>query len=279
MNLRWGYNTNGFANHTLESALKIIAEEGYEGVALTLDNFHCNPFSENYHQNIESIRHLLNHYGLACVIETGARFLLNPYQKHEPTLISLDQRSRRIDFLKRAVDVAVVLGAEAVSFWAGVNRAGISEEMALDLLINGCKIISEYALEKNIIIGFEPEPGMFIETLAQYDQLKKAVNLENFQLTMDIGHLYCTETKSAAQLIREYQDDIVNIHIEDIKDGIHEHLMFGDGDIQFSEIIDALYDINYLGLVNVELSRHSHMAPIVARQAIDFLQEKEENFK
>ena len=45
MNLSFGYNTNGFAHHKLEDALEIIADCGYRGVALTLDNYHCNPFS------------------------------------------------------------------------------------------------------------------------------------------------------------------------------------------------------------------------------------------
>ena len=43
MNLSFGYNTNGFAHHKLEDALEIIADCGYRGVALTLDNYHCNP--------------------------------------------------------------------------------------------------------------------------------------------------------------------------------------------------------------------------------------------
>ena len=42
--------------------------------------------------------------GLGCVIETGARFLLDPRAKHEPTLVtaSPEGRARRVDFLFRA---------------------------------------------------------------------------------------------------------------------------------------------------------------------------------
>ena len=44
MKLAFGYNTNGLAHHRLDDALAIIAERGYDGVALTLDVHHFDPF-------------------------------------------------------------------------------------------------------------------------------------------------------------------------------------------------------------------------------------------
>jgi sugar phosphate isomerase/epimerase len=53
--------------------------------------------------------------------------------------------------------------------------------------------------------------------------------------------------------------------------GHHKHLQFGDGEINFSEVFDALKDIKYAGLINVELSRHSRNAVKAAEQAYNFL--------
>ena len=39
-----GYNTNGFAHHRLDDALAILADFGYQGVALTVDHHVANPF-------------------------------------------------------------------------------------------------------------------------------------------------------------------------------------------------------------------------------------------
>jgi sugar phosphate isomerase/epimerase len=53
--------------------------------------------------------------------------------------------------------------------------------------------------------------------------------------------------------------------------GVHEHLRFGEGEIDFRPVLRTLAEIGYTGCVNVELSRHSHMAPEVLRESFEFL--------
>ena len=112
--MRLGYNTNGFAHHRLEDALTILADLGYESVALTLDHFVLNPFQPELAWRVERTRRLLERLRLHCVVETGARFLLDPRRKHQPTLISPtpDERQKRLDFLCAAVVMAHDLGAD-----------------------------------------------------------------------------------------------------------------------------------------------------------------------
>jgi sugar phosphate isomerase/epimerase len=43
VSLLLGYNTNGFAHHSLRDALDLIAEVGYRSVGLTLDVHHAPP--------------------------------------------------------------------------------------------------------------------------------------------------------------------------------------------------------------------------------------------
>ncbi|HZT80096.1 MAG TPA: sugar phosphate isomerase/epimerase, partial [Gemmataceae bacterium] len=113
----FGYNTNGFAHHPLEDALVILAGLGYGGVAITLDHHALNPYDPGLPRQLLAVRRLLHSRGLRCVIETGARFLLDPRRKHQPTLVSgrPEDRERRGEFLRLAVDLAAELGADAVS--------------------------------------------------------------------------------------------------------------------------------------------------------------------
>src|SRR5437764_4441190 len=102
-----GYNTNGFAHHRLEDALTILAELGYRSVALTLDHHALNPYEIGSLDQRAVVKEMLRDLGLRCVVETGARFLLDPRRKHQPTLVSAPAGvERRLDFLCRAVDMA-----------------------------------------------------------------------------------------------------------------------------------------------------------------------------
>lgn len=125
-------------------------------------------------------------------------------------------------------------------------------------------------------LGFEPEPGMVIDTLASYDELlerlSRSVPASKLpKLTVDIGHLHCLRETPIADKLRERADQLVNVHIEDMKVGVHEHLQFGEGDIDFPPILAALAEIGYNGPLNVELSRHSHCGPQAATEAYYFL--------
>jgi sugar phosphate isomerase/epimerase len=271
MNLSFGYNTNGFAHHKLEEALAVIADCGYHGVALTLDNYHCNPFTAEP-PDLLRLGQVLDRLKLRVVIETGARYLLNPQRKHHPTLVSTEGRPIRLEFLRRAVDVAAALNAECVSFWSGVPEPDVPEHQSWDWLVTGCLQLAEHAKRKGVQLAFEPEPGMLVDDMAKFEVLKKHLTSARFGLTLDIGHVFCTETTPLRQVYGKFATLIRNIHIEDIRARQHEHLMFGEGELDFVPILKALAENKYTGLINVELSRDSHRAPEVCRRSFEFLQ-------
>ncbi|HVX61159.1 MAG TPA: sugar phosphate isomerase/epimerase family protein [Pirellulales bacterium] len=268
-----GYNTNGLAHHDPYEAVELLAEIGYRSVAITLDHGPLNPFHADFYRNVKQMGRLLDRLGMRSVIETGARYLLDPRLKHEPTLVSADAagRQRRVEFLCRAVDAAVQLKSDCVSLWSGILREAIDEDAAFERLTDGLRQVVDYASEREMTIGFEPEPGMLIDTMDRFERLCRQLERPQLGLTLDIGHLHCLgETPIAAQ-IRKFAPQLVNVHIEDMQAGIHEHLTFGEGEIDFPPVLKALIEIGYAGGVHVELSRHSHMAPEAARKAFKFL--------
>jgi L-ribulose-5-phosphate 3-epimerase len=269
----FGYNTNGFAHHRLEDTLNILAELGYQGVALTLDHHVLNPFEPDWPAQAEKVRGQLGRLGLRCVVETGARFLLDPSRKHRPTLLSTRDEDcrRRFDFLFRAVDIAAALGSDVVSFWSGTPDEPASETARMAILTVRCVALCTYAEAKGVRLAFEPEPGMFIDTMARFEDLHRRVSRPNFGLTLDVGHLHCLGELPIADHIRRWRDVLWNVHIEDMRHGVHDHLMFGEGEMDFPPILRALDEIGYAGGVFVELSRHSHDAVNTARRAIEFL--------
>jgi len=268
-----GYNTNGFAHHDPFDALALLAEIGYRSVAITLDHGPLNPFADDWSANLNRLKDELKRLGLKSVIETGTRFLLNPRVKHEPTLVSASSEARqvRIDFLRRAVDAAALLESDCVSLWSGIRRDAASDEETLERLAEALRPVLRHATNNNVILGFEPEPGMFIDTLKSYQRLLQWIDAPHLQVTLDLGHLWCQGELPIADYIARWGQQIVNVHIEDMRAGVHEHLMFGEGEMQFPPILAALAKTGYRGGLHVELSRHSHEAPTAAQKAYDFL--------
>jgi sugar phosphate isomerase/epimerase len=273
-----GYNTNGLAHHDLIDAIELLAEIGYRGIAITIDHGTLNPYDDRLEKQLEQVARALNTHRMRCVIETGARFLLDPRNKHEPTFVTADPalRARRVDFLCRATDIATQLNAGCVSLWSGVVHDGAGEPEAFDRLTSALAEVITYAQRKRIPLAFEPEPGMLIDTLARFDELlarctARGIDASQLKLTIDVGHLHCQGEVPIAEKIFAWRGRLANVHIEDMRDGVHEHLMFGDGEIDFGPVIAALGQIGYAGMVSVELSRHSHDGPTAARRAYNFL--------
>ncbi|MEV6986634.1 sugar phosphate isomerase/epimerase family protein [Sphaerisporangium sp. NPDC051017] len=273
--MRFGYGTNGFTNHRLDEALAVLADLGYDGVALTLDAGHLDPYAPGLAHHVDHVAKRLGELGLAVVIETGGRYVLDPYRKHHPTLLHPPEAAaRRIDLLRRAVRVGADLGAEAVSFWSGVLPPEVGEERAWDNLLAGVAAVLQEAEEREVTLGFEPEPGMLVDTIAAFERLHALAGAPpRLGMTLDIGHCRALEPEPVPDCVRRAGPHLVNIQIEDMRRGVHEHLEFGDGEIDFPPVLEALEQTGYRGLVSVELPRHSHAAPMIAERSLRFLRE------
>ena len=275
MSLRYAYNTNGISNHRLDDALDLIAETGYDGVAITLDHHHLDPYASDFPGSLARFAKRLRHLGLGCVVETGARFLLDPRAKHEPTLVSptAEGRARRVDFLQRALTVAAETEAEAMSFWAGVPKPGVERERAHAWLVEGIANVAERARELGTIAALEPEPGMLVETIDDYRSIARGV--PGLRLALDTGHVIVTGERVPADAVRETATELATVSVEDMCRGEHVHLPFGEGDMDIASVLAALREIGYDRLVCVELSRDAHRADIMVPRALHYLRDHE----
>jgi sugar phosphate isomerase/epimerase len=267
MSLRLAYNTNGASSHRLDDAVALIADSGYQGVALTLDHHHLDPFAKDWRQQTERLRKRLDELRLGTVIETGARYLLNPREKHEPTLLnpSAEGRARRVEFLHRAIDIAALLSSETVSFWAGVPKPEVNREQAFAWLHEGVAQVCERAEQAGVTVSLEPEPGMLVETVADYRPIAERHPM--LRLALDTGHCLVTQDIEPDAAIREFAAAIGTVSVEDMKIGDHTHLPFGEGDIDLPAIVTALHEIAFTGLVCVEYSRESPRAHLAIPEA------------
>ena len=80
--MKLGYNTNGFANHDPIQAIELLVDIGFRAIGLTVDHCLLNPVHADRTKQLRKIGQLIDRYDLSTVIESGARYLLNPGRKH-----------------------------------------------------------------------------------------------------------------------------------------------------------------------------------------------------
>jgi L-ribulose-5-phosphate 3-epimerase len=266
------YNTNGLAHHRFEDALRLLADLGYGGVALTPDVGHLDLMTTG-EREWEAARALVERLRLRVVVETGARYVLEPRRKHWPNLLSSDAvaAQRRLDFYRRAMRLAKALGGELVSIWSGAADDEAPREELWRRLTERMHPVLDDAAAAGVTLCFEPEPGMFVDSLAQYRELRARLlksGRDDLATTIDVGHLLVTEPGAPHDHLAEFAPSLKNIQLDDARRGVHEHLPLGEGEIDFARLIAELCRLKFAGPVALELSRDSHRGAQVAEDSI-----------
>ena len=220
------YNTNGLAHHDLLDAIRLLADIGYQGVAITLDHGALNPFDDRTRcaARSKSPPHLRS-IELRCVIETGARFLLDPRTKHEPTLVTADpagraaarrfslpgDRHRRPP--ERRLRVALVRRRPRRGRASARHFRGSSAAWPTSWSMPS---------EKASCSPSSPSPACsstrWPGTTTCWTSLPPSdIDAARLRLTIDIGHLHCQGELPIAEQIVDWRDRLANVHIEDMR--------------------------------------------------------------
>jgi sugar phosphate isomerase/epimerase len=164
-----------------------------------------------------------------------------------------------------------------VHLWSGRLPDGMPAATGWERLVAGCAELLSEADALGVPLAFEPEPGMLVEGIDDWRRLAGALgDHPRFGITLDLGHCLCVEDRTVAECVADVADLQIHVQIEDIRRGVHEHLMFGEGDLDLPGALEALGDARYQGLVAVELSRHSHTAHTTVPDSIAHLRRAEQ---
>ena len=269
--MQLGYSTNSLQNHRLGDALQLLAEHGYQAVAITPDICHLDPWATSDAQ-LDEVARQLRDLGLRPTMETGARFLLDPLRKHEPTLMTRDPAgvARRLDLCTRVAAMGARLGAGVVSFWTGIDHQPGPDSQ--DHMLTGVAAACDRIRAQGLRPSLEPEPGMAVQTVADWHRVRTALGAGAPAMTLDVGHLYAVWEGDPVALVAANAEHLAQVHLEDMRRGVHEHLLPGTGDVDFPSVLSAIRKSVYRGPVCFELSRSSHAAPaavVTCRQLWD----------
>lgn len=263
------FNATTLRDFDVMRAVRLIREYGYEGVELSLNDTHLHPLKST-RQKILDVKALCGDIDLqiACVAAGGPTLLGDtPY---EPSLICADaaQRARRLDVIRRSVELAQTLECPVVNINSGLPTPQVSAVQAREYLMEALNALLPCL--GDTILAIEPEPDFFVGTTDKALQIIEELNSPNVLMNLDIGHVFCSEEYCYDAIARALPYSR-HIHIEDIRGGVHHHEIPGEGDIDFERITSLLKKADYRYFVSVELHHHNDRWEDALRQSRDYL--------
>lgn len=270
--MKLAFSTNAYLNYSFVEAVRRLAAIGYEGVEIMADVPHVWPAFLLAEQK-QVLRDALTKNKLA--ISNINAFMMHavndPRQRYwHPSWIEPDPHYRRIriDHTKRCLTLARELGAACITTEpGGPVEPGASWSKALALFVEEIKPVAEHAEKEGVLLLVEPEPGLLIETMDQFLEFMQHIDSPAIGLNFDIGHAYCVQDDPATN-IALMAKHIRHIHLEDIADTrIHQHLVPGEGAIDFKATLRAIKAISYQGWVTIELYPYVENPDDAARRA------------
>lgn len=270
------FSTNAFTRHSLLEALSSIAEAGFSGVEILADKPHWYPdrfdanAAENLRDTLAELKLSISNVNANCTF--GYFKDAPPEAFFEPSLISPNAKYRfdRAGMILNTLRFAYAVGAPNISITSGKALPTMPPEKCVRQLRESLKPILDLAQKLNVRVGFECEPGLFIEWATELKALIDDVGSPMLGANLDLGHSVVMG-EDPAEVIRLLQGRIWNCHVEDLNGRKHYHLIPGRGNMNWDVIFSALRETGYTRGVTVELYSYPDEPVLAARESYAFL--------
>ena len=271
--MKLAFSTNAFKRYSLKEAVRIIAEIGYEGVELLCDSPHAYPpiFQD---KEIESFKDQIAKLKLQ-ISNLNAFTLYSISDLYHPSWIEDDKESRELRIIHtiNCIKLAKKIGAKNLSTEPGgpVSEGKTNAKYLEKLFMDGLNCVAPIAEAEDIKVLIEPEPNLLLESSSQFLNFIENLSSNHVKLNFDIGHFYCVG-EDPTQIIYKLSEYIEHFHLADIAaNRIHNHLIPGEGSINFRSVFKAIEAIGYKGFVTVELYPYQLYPSEAAKKAYEYL--------
>ena len=219
-----------------------LFEEVIQEVSKVFDHWEIFAEAEHRLPSIESrFRDLIPSYKLS-------------YSIHAPisdiNLGSLNERIREDSILEilTTAETAANLNIDLVTIHPGLTCMAVPymEEKAIEKAKRSLSSIDRISAEYGVRIAVENMPAFPFMLGRTAEELKELIEMTNLGFCLDIGHANTTD--QIDELIKEFGDRLINIHIHDNHGEHDEHLTLGEGEIDFKSVIEKIkgYTGNYV---------------------------------
>jgi fructoselysine 3-epimerase len=264
--MKIGYFTAGASKYPIEKAFELVAKYGYDGIEIGGFRPHAFPL-DLVHGDAVKIRKLADQYHLP-VISYAPENTGSPY-----SLVFEDKRLNQesLEYFKIALDAAKQIGAGYCMLACNHPGYGRYKEDVKRLFIDNLKVLAEHAEKIGQTIILEPVTPYEGTILVTSDDLKWALDEINSPMVKGMLDLACPliAREPVSEYFRKLRKKVCHIHFIDATIDSEDHLIPGDGQMDFKGIVRMLKEFGYDGYLTLELfTRYETEPEFAAARAI-----------
>jgi len=182
-----------------------------------------------------------------------------------------------VAYIQDGILTAAALGCRLVSVCPGHSLHGQSQAQAREQLRLSLQALCDFALAHEVRLALEPADRYetdLVQTTEQALRLLAEVGRDNLGVVLDVGHCHVVgEAPAEAARRLASAGALFHIHVDDNYGERDQHLVPGDGNIDFAAFVAALREVGYDGFLTAELGWDYTLDPdLAARRTAAYLQ-------
>lgn len=264
---KFGIYEKALLKEDLEKSLLFAKESGYTFWEISIDNAK----KERLFWDSEQVRELLDLCNRTSMPIFNMVLSLN--RDYPLGITDSKLREEGINYVKRAVDLASVLGIRTIQIAGYYSSDKNMNDGNIDIFIESLEECVFYASSKGILLGIE-NMDYDITNSEQILKVIKKINNPYLGAFLDVGNFVANNIDP----IREFKKCmpyLFGIHLKDTQEGVYRRIDYGKGKVDFDSFFEFLKNENYHGYFGIEMWNDNNSNSLdIIKQSNDWIRDK-----
>lgn len=253
--------TAGFSKYPIEKVFQVASELGYDGIEIAGSRPHAYPLDLKQ-GDYKKIIKLSQDYNLPIVSyapeNTGSPYSL---------VFDNDRMNKKsMDYFKVALEMSKQINSNYCMFACNHPGFGRNKENVKKRFIDNMRELASYAVSIDQTIILEtvtPYEGTILVTVDDLIWAYEEIDSPNVKVMLDLA-APVTSREPIEEYFKYFKKDLRHIHFIDCIPENEDHLIPGDGSIDFDNLMLMLKKFDYNGYLSLELFSRYETQPVFA---------------
>ncbi|MFQ5646968.1 MAG: sugar phosphate isomerase/epimerase family protein [bacterium] len=261
--MKLGFFINAYRYFDIDYCIESLSKYSYQGLELWAKGNLIKPYDDK--KEWDRVKELIERNNFEVYAVSAHLDFVTP---------DADQRKALIHKFLGVLELAEYFGVGRVHTASGGLYQDYPEKLQRKHFLEAMEIIGPAAEKRGLKIGLEMEPEKWLSSPSQLIELiEDRLTPGVFGAVVDLGHAFGIGA-TPSEYIKELAPWLMQVHVDDVRktDFPHEHLIPGEGDIDYQAVFATLHEIGYDGWLSMELNRHNDDPDGAAAAADRFMQ-------